>query len=402
MSNLEYTLKELPSLLPLGIRTNMTQNNLLLQSMGDTIEAFEKSVSLNNPYYNKFYKHMKVNRLNDFINTTSSGTKHISSLVGSDYMGSRTEIEDGYIDARTREFFEPDDVKTIDRFTSDNMLNLYQEYFTPTGRFSDLAFLNTIGPVGSRIKANTHRTLDYVYGYQSNELREQQKDISCNLIIIDIGKNSNITIEETFLSNPALKLYNILYLVRDGSSLTLNRDFSPDTGAHVIESKVIQFPNSSFTINSIGGRNPYCQELTEVEIHDSCTTYVNGRYYVEGDAVNNVYTQLHHIGKSSLSRVDVKSVLEGNAHSSFRGEIVVDKSAEDTDADLKNNNLLCSSTATAISEPQLDINTKEIQCAHGCTVSNIDAEQLYFLQSRGISKQKATNILKESFLGLVL
>ena len=44
MSNLEYTIKELPDLLPLGIRNNMMQNNMLLKDMGDSINTFKESV----------------------------------------------------------------------------------------------------------------------------------------------------------------------------------------------------------------------------------------------------------------------------------------------------------------------------------------------------------------------
>ena len=80
------------------------------------------------------------------------------------------------------------------------------------------------------------------------------------------------------------------------------------------------------------------------------------------------------------------------------GRIIVDKDAVDTDAKLYNKNLLLSQTATAITEPQLDIHTKEISCNHGCTVSNIDKEQLYYLQSKGIETNMAEETLKQCFL----
>ena len=63
-----------------------------------------------------------------------------------------------------------------------------------------------------------------------------------------------------------------------------------------------------------------------------------------------------------------------------------------------NKNLLLSDKASAVSEPQLDINTKEIECTHGCTISNIDKDDLYYLNSKGIDNFEATEILKEAFL----
>jgi Fe-S cluster assembly protein SufD len=90
--------------------------------------------------------------------------------------------------------------------------------------------------------------------------------------------------------------------------------------------------------------------------------------------------------------------VDDSAHSSFLGKITVDKEAEGVDAELFNKNLLLSNKATAITEPQLDINTKEINCKHGCTVSNINKEDLYYLESRGIETVWAEETLKKCFL----
>ena len=153
MSNLEYTIKELPDLLPLGIRNNMMQNNMLLKDMGDSINTFKESVLLSNPYYNKFYKHMKVEKLLGFINTTASQTKSMSPAMDQ-FQETHIEFEDGYIDTKniSNFYYGPEYITSIDRFSANNMLNLYQEYFVPTGRFSDIAYLNTIGPVGKNKK----------------------------------------------------------------------------------------------------------------------------------------------------------------------------------------------------------------------------------------------------------
>ena len=65
---------------------------------------------------------------------------------------------------------------------------------------------------------------------------------------------------------------------------------------------------------------------------------------------------------------------------------------------LKNKNLQLVDTATVITEPKLDICTKEIACTHGCTVSSIDEDQLYLLNTRGIDSNNAKQILTEAFL----
>ena len=107
---------------------------------------------------------------------------------------------------------------------------------------------------------------------------------------------------------------------------------------------------------------------------------------------------VHHKDINSCSNVDVRSVLDDKSFSSFLGNIVVDDDAIDVKAHLVNKNLLLSDKASAVTEPQLDINTKEIECTHGCTISNIDKDDLYYLNSKGIDNFEATEILKEAFL----
>ena len=127
-------------------------------------------------------------------------------------------------------------------------------------------------------------------------------------------------------------------------------------------------------------------------------TEIKGSFYCYENVVNNSVANIHHIGKNSKSRVDIKSIIDDNAHSSFLGCITVDKDATGVDAELYNKNLCVSDSATVITEPQLDINTKDIMCKHGCTISNISKEQLYYLNSRGIEDYKSEDILQQCFL----
>ena len=65
---------------------------------------------------------------------------------------------------------------------------------------------------------------------------------------------------------------------------------------------------------------------------------------------------------------------------------------------MKNENLMLTPNTKMHSRPILDIHTKEIECSHGCTISNIDKSKLYYLQSRGLSKDIAEDVLVSSFL----
>jgi Fe-S cluster assembly protein SufD len=101
-----------------------------------------------------------------------------------------------------------------------------------------------------------------------------------------------------------------------------------------------------------------------------------------------------HVGIKSTSKVDIKSVLGDFARNIYYGITRVEESASDAQAEQSNRNLLLSSNAKADSDPVLEILTSQvIKCGHAATVGPIDADALYYLQSRGLTKLESTKLL---------
>lgn len=397
MAEIQYSISELHNLFELELRGSMSLNkNADMHEVA--VENKDSILAKGNPVKNHLYKNMKLNTMLKHINEASSvKTSHV--LDTDAYQDADYIIDDGQITAlghMSAGHFYHREHTTLSPYKPHSKLNLYQPYFKPTGRISDFAVAHSVGTVGLKFerKARQSTNISYVDKYGD-------KDINCVTVVIDIGRDSTIDINESFENKDGIKIYKIVYLIRDHATLILNREHDlkfKDRGINVIETNVIQFPYSKFEYNVTGEGCKHNQDLMYIDVHDFCDTKVNGRYDLYGDYTNNSAVNVHHIGTNSTSRVDVKSIVDDNSHSSFLGCITVDKNAIDTDAELVNKNLLVSNTATAITEPQLDIHTKEIACSHGCTVSNIDENQLYFLQSRGIETNMAEETLKQCFL----
>lgn len=396
MSDLKYTLADLNNLVNRGIRDNMLTSRLKSKWFPEaTQNCFDSVVKNGNPIHNSFYKNMNMDTLKNHVNIAS-------------YVKPRrewnTEHEDHY-DCLFDEGKVSD--KNFSKWRSSvNILypykkyinyNNYQPYFEPKNRLSDLCTMNSSGPVGLKFlsKAKEHFSACYSDSYKDN-------DLSCITAIIDFGKGSSVVLDESFENKlNSCKLYNIVYLIREGADVHIDRRYdllNKDTGINVVESRVIQFPNSRFTLNVVGEGSKHTQDIVDVEVYNDCFTSILGSFNCFDNVTNNMVVDMHHKGPNSFSRVDVKSIVDDSAHSSFLGKITVDKEAEGVDAELFNKNLLLSNKATAITEPQLDINTKEINCKHGCTVSNINKEDLYYLESRGIETTWAEETLKKCFL----
>jgi len=80
----------------------------------------------------------------------------------------------------------------------------------------------------------------------------------------------------------------------------------------------------------------------------------------------------------------------------------VRKDAKKTDAKQTNRTLLLSDNATINAKPQLEIFADDVKCTHGATIGQLDADQLFYLRSRGIDLSSARAILTTAFAGDVI
>lgn len=115
------------------------------------------------------------------------------------------------------------------------------------------------------------------------------------------------------------------------------------------------------------------------------------------------YTLQDHIGADTRSDLLFKSALKDRSRAVYYGLTRVGLQARNADANQEHRNLLLSKTARADSDPQLEILTNNvIRASHGATAGPVDEEQLFYLQSRGLSRAAAEELLIWAFLGEVL
>jgi Fe-S cluster assembly protein SufD len=122
-----------------------------------------------------------------------------------------------------------------------------------------------------------------------------------------------------------------------------------------------------------------------------------GVYFASGHQHFDMRTLQDHAAPASTSDLLYKGALKGNSHTVYSGLIRVQPHAEKTDAYQANRNLVLSDDAKADSKPELEILNNDVRCTHGSTVGQVDEEQLFYLESRGISGDDAQRLLVEGF-----
>jgi Fe-S cluster assembly protein SufD len=111
--------------------------------------------------------------------------------------------------------------------------------------------------------------------------------------------------------------------------------------------------------------------------------------------------QTHNAG-NSISDLLYKNALLGNSRTIFSGLIKVAEGAQQTDAYQTNRNLLLDPTAEANALPGLEILANDVKCSHGATTGNVDADELFYMMQRGISKRDAMKLMVFGFFEEVI
>jgi Fe-S cluster assembly protein SufD len=124
---------------------------------------------------------------------------------------------------------------------------------------------------------------------------------------------------------------------------------------------------------------------------------MDGLTLVGGRQLADTHTLMDHARPNGKCRQLNKCIVSGAAHAVFNGKIMVRPGAQLTDSVQESRNLLLSDKARVDTKPQLEIYADDVKCAHGATVGQLDAEQLFYLRSRGLSDGSARNLLTYAF-----
>jgi len=115
-------------------------------------------------------------------------------------------------------------------------------------------------------------------------------------------------------------------------------------------------------------------------------------------STNEIVTNVRHVGEGGRSRQTVRSVLNGKAAGSYLGKVEVARGAQKTDAEQSVKAMLLDRGATANCKPELEIFADDVKCAHGASVGELDAAQLFYAESRGLDPASARALLLEGFI----
>ena len=169
-------------------------------------------------------------------------------------------------------------------------------------------------------------------------------------------------------------------------------------GQQVHAARAATFLSHAFSLGGAIVRN----DLGAVLGGEGIDLTLNGLYLADGDTIMDNHTTIDHAQPHCASHEIYKGILGGRAKGVFNGKIIVRLDAQKTDAKQTNKAMLLSEAAQINTKPQLEIFADDVKCTHGATIGQLDADALFYLQARGISRQDARALLIRGFAGDVV
>ncbi|MBP3357327.1 MAG: SufD family Fe-S cluster assembly protein [Opitutales bacterium] len=224
--------------------------------------------------------------------------------------------------------------------------------------------------------------------------------LSVSSILFIIGNGAKLELMRTFATNAgSFSLTRMKFILAENATVELATFKYSDVNAHTYLRDDFDLANSATVRDGLAelGISPSRTERNfEVLGND---VNVDSRAFVKssGSLTHDLRTsQMHRVG-GSHSNLSVKSVVGDTARLAFMGVIRVEEDAQQTKAYQSCNSLSLSDSAKTQASPILEIMANDVECSHGCTVSKPDAEEVFYMNQRGLSEADALELIIEGF-----
>jgi len=174
-------------------------------------------------------------------------------------------------------------------------------------------------------------------------------------------------------------------------------------------SQIISIKNSILDHNSFDEwyyalknvKNGIMVTNSKIEGENSRVLY-RGALIGKGNEHYDIGTNIYHLGRATKSDANVRAALKDFSRTVLRGSIYVSRNSRDSNAYFSGNSLLLSKDAKSNALPFLEIEGDGAQARHSATITNLDYDQLFYAETRGLDENEAKDLIVEGFLDQVV
>ena len=250
------------------------------------------------------------------------------------------------------------------------------------------------------VEKNTKISNPIIIKYNQNHCENLQMHIH-NLIILE--KNSQLDlIEEVESDKNSLHLTNIVNEIYLKSEAHLNHYKAQKESSqayHISLNAVKSQSKSSYLQFYFSNGAKISRQETFINLEqEGSKAEIYSAYKAKKDCLSDITTNINHLTKETYSNQYAKAVLEKESSATFQGKIHIAPNAVKTSGTQLHKALYLDENALLNCKPELEIYADDVKCSHGASCGEIDKEQLFYLNSRGINKETATHMLIDAHL----
>jgi len=224
-----------------------------------------------------------------------------------------------------------------------------------------------------------------------------------NKSFISLGKNSKLSLLEYYKAEDSIKYFNNTihnYSIQKNAILKkFSTNSNSDNSYNYHLTNVKSYSNSIFENFLFSSGSNFVKNEIHCDLLESFSScFVNALIFLSKQQHHELKTNINHKHQHCKSSQLVKSILLDKSNGTYQGKIYVDKDAQKTNGYQLSKALVLSENSAFNSKPELEIYADDVKCSHGSTTGNIDQNSIFYLMSRGLSKEQANKMLVEGFL----
>ncbi|MGA2113610.1 MAG: Fe-S cluster assembly protein SufD [Bryobacteraceae bacterium] len=218
-------------------------------------------------------------------------------------------------------------------------------------------------------------------------------------VLIQAGADAHLTVVESFAGTGAYFTNAVTEIVAGHGAVVDHYKVQRESldAYHVAALGARLGQSANFRTHSISLGGKLVRNDIGAMLSEGTEATLNGLYIVNGSQHVDNHTTIDHAKPHGTSHELYKGILDGQSNAIFNGKIIVRKDAQKTDSKQTNKNLVLSDYSVVNTKPELQIWADDVRCTHGATIGQLDAEALFYLQSRGIGRGEARSLLTYAF-----
>ncbi|NQZ57859.1 MAG: Fe-S cluster assembly protein SufD [Lentisphaeraceae bacterium] len=254
---------------------------------------------------------------------------------------------------------------------------------------------------GAFIKIGRNAVCDKIIHIINIATSDNTAAIARHLFIAESG--SQVEILEDYISTDGQVVFSSavtdVHVAKNATVKHVKNQSQNDKSFHISSVHISQERDSNYQSTVLACGSQTSRTNVEAQLNDeNASVVLNGLYAVRGSQLCDNHSVINHNAAYTFSQQLYKGILDDRSRAVFNGKVFIARDSQKVDSNQMNRNLMLSDKARVDTKPELEVYADDVKAAHGAAIGQLNDEELFYIQSRCISKEAALAMLVHGFM----